>query len=101
MCVHPDPIPINQFRLTGCALIAPLFVYPHLFSTLPAKSAYLTRSFISQFYRRMGNCISAGSVEVSDEDKRKHKEAEKSMKEVRIQFPVFFPCIYVDINRLY
>ena len=37
----------------------------------------------------MGNCISAGSVEVSDEDKRKHKEAEKSMKEVRIQFPIF------------
>lgn len=37
----------------------------------------------------MGNCISAGSVEVSDEDKRKHREAEKSMKEVRIQFPSF------------
>lgn len=28
--------------------------------------------------------MSGGSVEVSDEDKRRHREAEKSLKEVRI-----------------
>jgi ABC-type polysaccharide/polyol phosphate transport system ATPase subunit len=36
--------------------------------------------------------MSAGSVEVSDEDKRKHREAEKSLKEVRIRFHTFPPC---------
>jgi hypothetical protein len=30
--------------------------------------------------------MSAGSVEVSDEDKRRHREVEKSLKEVRLQF---------------
>jgi hypothetical protein len=34
--------------------------------------------------------MSAASVEVSDEDKRRHREAEKSLKEVRIHFL----CIY-------
>lgn len=37
----------------------------------------------------MGNCMSTGSVEVSDEDKRRHREAEKSLKEVRVQFHTF------------
>ncbi len=31
----------------------------------------------------MGACMSSGSVEISDEDKRLHREAEKSLKEVR------------------
>ncbi|KAI0005345.1 heterotrimeric G protein alpha subunit 4 [Russula compacta] len=31
----------------------------------------------------MGNCISGGAVEVSDEDRRRHKEAEKSLREAR------------------
>ncbi|KAN0121442.1 Guanine nucleotide binding protein (G-protein), alpha subunit [Russula decolorans] len=31
----------------------------------------------------MGNCMSAGSVEVSDEDKRRHREVEKSLKEAK------------------
>lgn len=39
----------------------------------------------------MGNCMSTSSVEVSDEDKRRHKEAEKSLKEVRIQFRTYMP----------
>ncbi|KAI0286640.1 guanine nucleotide binding protein, alpha subunit [Russula aff. rugulosa BPL654] len=30
----------------------------------------------------MGNCMSTGSVDVSEEDKRRHREAEKSLKEV-------------------
>jgi hypothetical protein len=33
----------------------------------------------------MGNCMSVGAVEVSDEDKRRHREAEKSLKEVRVE----------------
>ncbi len=41
--------------------------------------------------------MSAGSVEVSDEDKRRHREAEKSLKEVRAQFSLFFSCIYSNI----
>jgi guanine nucleotide-binding protein subunit alpha len=32
----------------------------------------------------MGNCMSTGGIEVSDDDKRRHREAEKSLKEVRI-----------------
>lgn len=31
----------------------------------------------------MGNCMSVGAIDVSDEDKRRHREAEKSLKEVR------------------
>jgi hypothetical protein len=34
--------------------------------------------------------MSTGSVEVSEEDKRRHREAEKSLKEVRVQFHSFF-----------
>ncbi len=41
--------------------------------------------------------MSSGSVEVSDEDKRRHREAEKSLKEVRVQFPIFF-CAYMPIS---
>jgi hypothetical protein len=33
----------------------------------------------------MGNCMSVGAIEVSDEDKRRHREVEKSLKQVRIQ----------------
>jgi hypothetical protein len=35
--------------------------------------------------------MSAGSVEVSDEDKRRHREVEKSLKEVRVQFRPYMP----------
>lgn len=42
----------------------------------------------------MGNCISGGAVEVSDEDRRRHKEAEKSLREVRIQHLNAFLRIY-------
>ena len=31
----------------------------------------------------MGACMSSGGVDVSEEDKRLHREAEKSLKEVR------------------
>jgi len=31
----------------------------------------------------MGNCASAGAAEVSDDDKRRHREAEKSLKEAK------------------
>ena len=41
--------------------------------------------------------MSAGSVEVSEEDKRRHREAEKSLKEVRVQSHSFFSCIYSSI----
>ena len=34
----------------------------------------------------MGACMSSGSIDVSEEDKRLHREAEKSLKEVRIPF---------------
>jgi hypothetical protein len=44
--------------------------------------------------------MSAGSVEVSDEDKRKHREAEKSLKEVRIRFHTFPLHIHANINRV-
>jgi hypothetical protein len=44
--------------------------------------------------------MSAGSVEVSDEDKRRHREAEKSLKEVPVQLP-FFLCIYANISSQY
>jgi hypothetical protein len=40
--------------------------------------------------------MSAGSVEVSDEDKRRHREVEKSLKEVRDQFHSL-SCIYANI----
>lgn len=46
----------------------------------------------------MGNCMSAGSVEVSDEDKRRHREVEKSLKEVRVQFRSF--RAYMPISRV-
>ena len=48
----------------------------------------------------MGNCMSAGSVEVSDEDKRKHREAEKSLKEVRTRSHTFPLHIHANINRV-
>lgn len=32
----------------------------------------------------MGACMSSGGIEVSEEDKRLHREAEKSLKEVRL-----------------
>ena len=41
--------------------------------------------------------MSTGSVEVSEEDKRRHREAEKSLKEVRVQFHSFF-CAYIPIS---
>lgn len=44
--------------------------------------------------------MSAGSVEVSDEDKRRHREVEKSLKEVRVQFHSF-SCIYANILSQY
>jgi hypothetical protein len=41
--------------------------------------------------------MSAGSVEVSDEDKRRHREVEKSLKEVRVQFHSFVHiCQYFE-----
>jgi hypothetical protein len=44
--------------------------------------------------------MSAGSVEVSDEDKRRHREVEKSLKEVRIQFHSF-SRIYANVLSQY
>ena len=44
--------------------------------------------------------MSAGSVEVSDEDKRRHREVEKSLKEVRVQFHSF-SCIYANVLSQY
>jgi hypothetical protein len=44
--------------------------------------------------------MSAGSVEVSDEDKRRHREVEKSLKEVRVHFHSF-SCIYATILSQY
>jgi hypothetical protein len=46
--------------------------------------------------------MSAGSVEVSDEDKRRHREVEKSLKEVRFQFTTFFVhiCQYLVLTTL-
>lgn len=44
----------------------------------------------------MGTCMSVGSIEVSEEDKRRHREAEKSLKEVRVQFHSFFRA-YIPI----
>ena len=42
----------------------------------------------------MGNCIPASVevIEVSDEDRRRHREAEWSLKKVRVQYshPFFF-----------
>jgi hypothetical protein len=32
----------------------------------------------------MGNCMSATAVDISDDDKRRHREAEKSLKEVGV-----------------
>ncbi len=32
----------------------------------------------------MGACMSSGGLEVSEEEKRLHREAEKNLKEVRI-----------------
>ena len=49
----------------------------------------------------MGNCISGGAIEVSEEDRRRHREAEKSLKEVRIQCsPLAFQCIYAYLPSL-
>jgi hypothetical protein len=45
--------------------------------------------------------MSAGSVvEVSEEDKRRHREVEKSLKDVRVQFHSF-SCIYANILGQY
>jgi len=44
--------------------------------------------------------MSAGSVEVSDEDKRRHREVEKSLKEVRVHFHSV-SCIYANILSQY
>ncbi len=36
----------------------------------------------------MGACMSSGPIEVSEEDKRLHREAEKQLKEVcRVSYP--------------
>ena len=39
----------------------------------------------------MGNCVPASVevIEVSDEDGRRHREAERSLKRVRIQYSMF------------
>lgn len=38
--------------------------------------------------------MSATAVEVSDDDKRRHREAEKSLKEVGVIHPGILQCIY-------
>jgi hypothetical protein len=43
----------------------------------------------------MGNCVSAGATEVSDEDKRRHREAEKSLKEVRVELQLSTAYMYI------
>ena len=35
----------------------------------------------------MGNCMSATAVDISEDDKRRHREAEKSLKEVGVIHP--------------
>ena len=47
----------------------------------------------------MGACMSSGGIEVSEEDKRLHREAEKSLKEVR---PIIFQrSTFTDASSLY
>jgi guanine nucleotide-binding protein subunit alpha, other len=43
----------------------------------------------------MGNCVSGGAAEVSDEDKRRHREAEKSLKEVRVESRYFLSFYHI------
>lgn len=47
----------------------------------------------------MGACMSSGGIEVSEEDKRLHKEAEKSLKEVRLSIGI--PCKESCTDMLY
>lgn len=42
----------------------------------------------------MGICMSATGIEVSDDDKRRHRDAEKSLKEVRVIHTGDPQCIY-------
>lgn len=40
----------------------------------------------------MGACMSSGPVDISEEDKKRHKEAEKSLREARTpHFPYTLP----------
>jgi hypothetical protein len=53
----------------------------------------------------MGNCMSSGAAEVSDEDKRRHREAEKSLKEVRVEtttLSIILPhiCVFLESRPL-
>ena len=43
----------------------------------------------------MGSCMSTGVIEVSEEDKRRNREVEKELKEVRIKHFRSFQKIYI------
>ncbi len=45
----------------------------------------------------MGACMSSGAIEVSEEDKRLHREAEKSLKEVRVSLFVASKVLLISI----
>ena len=67
---------------------------------LPMKSPHPIR----KPYGEMGNCVPASMevIEVSDEDRHRHWEVERSLKKVRIQCSHIssFQCIYMYLLGL-
>ena len=42
----------------------------------------------------MGACMSSGGIEVSEEDKRRNREVEKNLREVRVD--ILFHRLYIS-----
>lgn len=93
--------------LTTDVLPVPITAVPLDLPVAPASDAFSAyEAFLSSLFLShpplpfllphhppaMGACMSSGGIEVSEEDKRLHREAEKSLKEVR---PYHLPTKYL------
>lgn len=100
--------------LTTDVLPVPITAVPLDLPVAPASDAFSAyEAFLSSLFLShpplpfllphhppaMGACMSSGGIEVSEEDKRLHREAEKSLKEVR---PIIFQrSTFTDASSLY
>ena len=74
----------------ACTQSSPHFRFPRTYSTFNSPLYTISAAAASQpASHKMGICMSQGSAmdaNVSEEDKRLHREAEKQLKEVRTSF---------------
>ena len=67
--------PLDTFAVANVVILSPDFPCPCI-----SSSPY---PYPKQVSAIMGACMSTGVIEVSEEDKRRNKEVEKELKEVR------------------